>query len=183
MNTRKKILSYSLVILLTIFLAKSASGVILPSSSNLTWWPLPPYNTLWPLWSPLLSPTNALGIPIPIVSSLTPDTVLPVTPGLTWDPNMDYPWLLYNTPLGMTYYDPIFGIDLWPPNYLISPIFGVPLPIDLSLIVGWSTLKPTSTSWLTTTIPVSNNAYYSSYPQFAPLLSPASILGLTALVP
>ena len=182
MHTRKKIVSYSIIILLAIFLAKSASGVILPTSSNLTWWPLPPYNTLWPLWSPLLSPPNVLGIPIPIVSSLTPDTVLPVTPGLTWDPNLDYPWLLYNTPLGMTYYDPIFGIDLWPPRYLTSPLGGA-LPIDLSLIVGWSTLKPTSTSWLTATIPVANNAYYTSYPQFAPLLSPASIVGLSALVP
>jgi len=71
-------------------------------------------------------------------------------PGLTWDPNLDYPWLLYNTPLGMTYYDPLFGINLWPPAYLLDP-FGGPLPIDLSLIKGWSLLKPTSTAWLANT--------------------------------
>jgi len=78
----------------------------------------------------------------------------------------------------MAYYDPIFGIDLWPPKYLLSPL-GFPLPIDLSLINAWSTLAPTKTSWLTATIPVANNAYYSSYPQFAPLLSAGSIVGLT----
>lgn len=172
MNTKKS-LFLCITIFLLIFLIK-----IPISHAQINWWPLPPYNTLWPIWSPTLSPTNALGVPIPIVNSLTPDTILPVQPGLTWDPNLDYPWLLYNTPIGMVYYDPIFGIDLWPPNYLLSPL-GVPLPIDLSLIKDWSLLKPTSTAWLTTTTPVANNAYYSSYPQFAPLLTPGSIVGLT----
>lgn len=171
---KRKILSMSIIILFIIFMIKIPSG----NAAGIDWWPLPPYNTLWPLWSPLLSPPNALGIPVPIVNSLAANTVLPVQPGLTWDPNLDYPWLLYNTPLGMAYYDPLFGIDLWPPKYLLSPL-GFPLPINLSLITGWSTLAPTKTSWLTATIPVANNAYYSSYPQFAPLLSAGSIVGLT----
>ena len=150
--------------------------------AQIDWWPLPPYNTLWPLWSPTLSPPNALGVPQPIVSSLTPDTVLPVQPGLTWDPRLKYPWLLYNTPSGMVYYDPIFGIDLWPPDYFLGPL-GNPIPIDLSLIKGWSVLAPTSTAWLTANVPVANAAYYTSYPQYAPLLDPSGVLGLTALVP
>lgn len=177
MNT-KKFLSLSIIILMIIFLVKIPSG----ETKQLNWWPLPPYNTLWPLWSTFLSPPNILGIPQPVVSRLTPNTVLPVQPGLTWDPNLDYPWLLYNTPVGMAYYDPIFGIDLWPPKYLVNPL-GVPLPIDLSLITGWSTLTPTSNTWLTETIPVANSAYYTSYPQYAPLLTPAALLGITALVP
>ena len=180
MKKRRSII-ICIFILLIILLAKVPSSKAIPPGPDINWWPLPPYNTLWPLWSPLLSPPNALGIPIPIVSSLTPDTILPVQPGLTWDPNLDYPWLLYNTPLGMVYYDPLFGVDLWPPNYLLGPL-GLPLPIDPSLIPGWSDLAPTRVTWLTANIPVANNAYYTSYPQFAPLLTPASIVGLT-LVP
>ena len=132
---KRKILSISIIIVFIICMVKLPSGNAVIPGPGLDWWPLPPYNTLWPLWSPLLSPPNALGIPVPIVSSLAPDTVLPVQPGLTWDSNYDYPWLLYDTPLGMVYYDPLFGIDLWPPDYLVSP-FGVPLPINLSLIPG-----------------------------------------------
>jgi hypothetical protein len=145
-----------------------------------TWWPLPPYNTLWPLWSPTLSPPNFLGIPIPIVSSLTKKTVLPVQPGLTWDPvNQKYPWLLYDTPSGMVYYDPVFGINLWPPSYLLSPL-GTPLPLNLSA-VKWSTLLPTATSWLSANVPTANNTYYTTYPQFAPLLTTSAIAGLTLI--
>ena len=137
------------------------------------------YNTLWPLWSPVLSPINAIGIPIPIVSKLTPETVLPVQPGLTWDPKLKYPWLLYNTPSGLAYYDPFFGIDLWPPDYL--NILGMANPIQLTS--NWSTLAPTDTSWLSAVVPVANNTYYASYPQFAPLATPADFLGIPVLIP
>ncbi|MEW6382128.1 MAG: hypothetical protein AB1611_21340, partial [bacterium] len=69
-------------------------GLVLISSSMVqaaNWINLPPYNTLWPLWSPPLSPTNPLtGLPTPIVSNLKPSTVLPVQPGLTWDPRKTY---------------------------------------------------------------------------------------------
>ncbi|MGA1868127.1 MAG: hypothetical protein ACMUJM_06220 [bacterium] len=133
-----------------------------------TWMPLPPYNTLWPLWSPALSPINPITLlPDPIVNSLTPNTVLPSQPGLTWDPlNKTYPWLLYNTPLGMAYYDPYEGINMWPPSYLLDPVLGTPLPIDLTLVVGWSTLAPTSTTWLALNVPVANSAYYNTYPSY-----------------
>lgn len=150
------------------------------ASTTINWWPLPPYNTLWPLWSDVLSPPNALGVPIPIVSSLTNSTILSVQPGLTWDPvNLKYPWLLYNTPSGMVYYDPLFGINLWPPSYLKN-IYGAPLPLNLST-VAWSTLLPTSTSWLSANVPAANSTYYTSYPQFAPLLTTSAIAGLTLI--
>ena len=151
---KRKIIFLSIICIMALFITQIP--VNCPAVIN--WWPLPPYNTLWPLWSPTLSPPNALGTPVPIVSSLTTETVLPVQPGLTWDPNKKYPWLLYNTPLGMAYYDPLFGIDLWPPAYLRDP-FGAPLPIDLSLVKGWSLLNPTSTTWLAATVPVANNVY------------------------
>ncbi|MGA1825455.1 MAG: hypothetical protein ACMUIP_12420 [bacterium] len=139
-----------------------------PAVKAQTWAALPPYNTLWPLWSPILSPANPLtGVPTPIVRSLTPSTVLPIQPGLTLDPRKDYPYLLYNTLLGMAYFDPLYGVNLWPPNDLVDPILGTPLPINLSLIKGWSTLAPTSTTWLTTYVPIGNNAYYNSYSAFA----------------
>jgi hypothetical protein len=171
---RKGVLSIMVlaIVLLTRVSFSHAAAITTP-----TWWPLPPYNTLWPLWSPVLSPPNILGIPTPIVTSLTKKTVLPVQPGLTWDPvNKKYPWLLYNTPSGMVYYDPLFGVNLWPPSYLLSP-WGTPLPLDLSKIL-WSTLLPTATSWLAANVPVGNSAYYTTYPQFAPLLSAGSIAGL-----
>lgn len=168
------------ILLQSIIICTVVLFVCIPlSHAQLDWWPLPPYNTLWPLWSPVLSPLNAAGVPVPIVNRLTPETVLPVQPGLTWDPALKYPWLLYNTPVGMAFYDPFFGIDLWPPDYL--NVLGIPLPINLSS--NWSTLAPTSTAWLSAVVPVANNAYYTAYPQFAPLATPASILGIPALIP
>ena len=42
------------------------------------WEPLPPYNLLWPLWSPVLSPPDPVtGEPTPLVDSLYENTVLP----------------------------------------------------------------------------------------------------------
>ncbi|MGA1824488.1 MAG: hypothetical protein ACMUIP_07460 [bacterium] len=146
-----------------------------PLAHSQYWTNLPPYNTLWPLWSPVLSPANPLtGLPTPLVSSLTRDTVLPIQPGLTWDPRKDNPYLLYNTLLGMAYFDPLYGVNLWPPSDLLDPLLGTPLPIDLTLLPGgggaaaaWSLLAPTSTTWLTTYVPIGNNAFYNSYDAFA----------------
>lgn len=166
MSSKKRILS----IVIFTFAVLVGTGLFLsPSvSSAATWINLPPYNTLWPLWSPPLSPTNPLtGLPTPIVSNLKPSTVLPVQPGLTWDPRKTYPWLLYNTPIGMAYYDPLYGVNTWPPSYLKDPITGLPAPINLSLIKGWSLLLPTSTSWLTNNLPVANNAFINAYPAYA----------------
>ncbi len=158
-----------IIFVFTLVVCIGMSLVSIPKTSSAAYWTyLPPYNTLWPLWSPPLSPINPLsGLPTPIVSNLRPSTVLPVQPGLTWDPRMDYPWLLYNTPIGMAYYDPLYGVNTWPPSYLQDPILGGPAPIDLALITGWSGLSPTSTAWITGTLPVANNAFINSYAAYA----------------
>ena len=155
----------------TFFLLVLFSALLLVSTSTVQaqyWEILPPYNTLWPLWSPPLAPINPLtGLPTPIVSNLRPSTVLPVQPGLTWDPQLDYPWLLYNTPIGMAYYHPFYGVQTWPPKYLQDPITGLAAPLSLTALKGWSTLSPTSTGWINATLPVANNAFINAYPAYA----------------
>jgi hypothetical protein len=215
-SQKRKFYSFILALLIltgvALVSASLVQAVLLPTAATANWINLPPYNTLWPLWSAPLSPTNPLtGLPTPIVSNLRPSTVLPVQPGLTWDPNVKYPWLLYNTPLGMSYYDPLYGINSWPPKYLQNSITGLPAPIDLSLILGWSALLPTSQSWLTNNVPVANNSFINAYPAYAvayeilqggtlasypifasllnpapplqSLLTPSLLLGLGALAP
>ena len=146
----RKILTFGLFGLLSL-------TVMFITITNAQYWTsLPPYNTLWPLWSPALSPIDSVtGLPTPIVSDLYPSTVLPVQPGLTWNPELSYPWLLYNTPLGMVYYDPVFGIDVWPPSNLFGPSGPLPilLPPDFAL------LPPTDPDWLITNVPLANDAF------------------------
>lgn len=137
------------------------------------WAALPPYNTLWPLWSPVLSPVNAAtGLATPLVTSLTPRTVLPVQPGLTWDTTLRYPWLLYNTPLGMAYYDPIGGINLWPPRILSNVITGS--PITLTLPVNYSALLPTPAWWILSNVVAANWSYLVNYPSYLTALPTAT---------
>ncbi|MGA1824672.1 MAG: hypothetical protein ACMUIP_08400 [bacterium] len=154
-------------IMMVFVMSYGAHAVPLLAPTTPTWVAVPPYNTLWPLWSPTLSPIDPItGTPVPIISSLTTNTVLPLQPGLTLDPRISYPYLLYNTPLGMAYYDPLWGVNLWPPRNLLDTL-GNPLPIDLSLILGWSILAPTSSTWLVANVPVGNSAYYNAYTTFA----------------
>ncbi|MCL6583572.1 MAG: hypothetical protein K6U11_08025 [bacterium] len=159
-STKSLLAGAWLLIIFMVILGFSSMVQAVPGGSGANWAALPPYNTLWPLWSPALSPINpATGLPTPIVSNLAPSTVLPVQPGLTWDPAKLYPWLLYNTPLGMAYYDPLFGINLWPPSYLtLGPI---------SLPPNYANLPPTSTIWLNTYVPIANALYLKSLPKFA----------------
>lgn len=97
------------------------------------WTGLPPYNTLWPLWSHVLSLADTTtGIILPIVTSLTPATALPVQPGLTWNPGVSYPWLFYNTPLDMIYFDETFGLNTRPAFGLLTPLTSTALQISLS---------------------------------------------------
>jgi hypothetical protein len=110
------------------------------------WVQLPPYNLLWPLWSPALSPVDPVtGLPTPIVPSVSNATILPVQPGLFWDPSRTYPFFLYNIPLlwggGLTYFDAFYGLNPWPPSYLVDAA-GLPLPIDLT--AGFAGLTPTA---------------------------------------
>ena len=170
------------IMVLGIFQIQSPSMVIA------YWQPLPPYNTLWPLWSPVLSPTDPLtSIPVPIISELIPQTILPVQPGLTWDPRQPNPWLLYNSPYGLCYYDPLYGIDLWPPDSLLDPLTGLAAPIDFLLLkTNYTALAPTGTTWLIDNVPLANLFFYNTYPSitvvstpsFSSLLTPSQLLGL-----
>ncbi|MGA1869328.1 MAG: hypothetical protein ACMUJM_12380 [bacterium] len=144
--------------------------IIYPSVSQAqNWIDLPPYNTLWPLWSPALSPVDSVtGLPTPLVSSLAVDTELPLMPGLTWDPSMPYPWLLYNTLAGMAYFDPLAGINLWPAPSLLDDA-GIASPIPLP--AGYADLPPTDASWLATNVNIANNSYLLAYQSFTPTLA------------
>jgi len=181
------------VILLIIFAALSGILIYSPIVHAQYWTNLPPYNTLWPLWSPALSPINDItGQPTPIVNSLSPSTILPVVPGLTWDPSFPYPWLLYNTAAsGLAYYDPFTGVNLWPAPYLQNDV-GLPQPIALP--DNYASLSPIdygAVSWLTSNLAIANNAFSLSplglwspkpdwyLPPFIQYLTPLEILGPT----
>jgi len=200
MNKKEHIyLSFLIIMLigfifcLTIGLKAASAAIITTTAPTLTtttttqnWVALPPYNTLWPLWSPALSPINPdTGLPTPLVTSLTPSTVLPVQPGLTWHFALGHPWLLYNTPLGMAYYDPFTGIDLWPPDILINSITG--LPITITLPSTYAILPPTPAWWILQEVPAANWEYITTYPTFststvAPVPTLSSLLTATALL-
>lgn len=153
-----------------VFVCNSLAQV--PTASSPYWAAMPPYNTLWPLWLPIFSPVdNTTGLPTPIVTSLTPNTELPVQPCLTWHPFMKDPWLLYNTPLGMAYYDPLIGIDLWPPKTLINASTGLPMPIFLPSNYEYLVPPIPLTSWLATNLVTANTEYQNTYYEY-------SILGL-----
>jgi len=155
------------------------------------WQALPPYNLLWPLWSPALSPVNPItGIATPLINTLDVNTILPVQPVLALDPAFDLPYLLYNIPIawggGMTYFDPYFGLQPFPPDYLLDPLIGGPLP--LTLPTGFAAISPTPL--LTTTLYYANLLYISKYPYLGlgvlnpitNLLTPGEIWGLTPLI-
>ena len=126
---------------------------------------MPPYNFLWPLWSPALSPVNALGIPTPLVSSLTPSTKLSVQPSLAWNPAISYPYFIFNSPVGLVYYDIIYGINPWPPSYVIDSLTGGPVP--LCLPVGFSLLPATDPLWIQQNLLTAILAYLAEYPNLA----------------
>jgi len=161
-NARIKKLLFVMIMLTTGFFLINP-----PSVQAQYWQALPPYNTLWPLWSPALSPIDPVtGMPVPIVTNLAKTTVLPSQPGLTWDPAWSNPWLLYNTPVGLLFYDPLYGINTWPPSYLVDPATGSPVPI--SLPAGYASLAPTDVTWIQNTVPLANSTYLAAYPSFAP---------------
>ena len=137
-----------------------------PLASSQTWQALPPYDFLWPLWSRALSPTDPVtGLPTPVVSELYSSTVLPIQPGIAWNPIFDYPYLLYNAPLGLQYYDPLYGINPWPPSYVLDPVSGG--PISISPPVGYAFLPPTDSAWIQTNVPIANLAFLAEYPALA----------------
>ena len=153
------------------------------------WAALPPYNVLWPLWSDILSPVNpTTGLATPLVPALTRNTILPVQPVLAWDPcqpsGSGIPWLLYNTPAplgpGLLFYDPFYGLNSWPPSYMLDAITGAPSPIALPL--GWSVLLPTDPKNLQWYLPLANAYYANRFGlPLTGLLTAVDIWGLTPL--
>jgi hypothetical protein len=158
------------------------SFLITPVIHSQNWAILPPYNLLWPLWSPVLSPPDPVtGAPTPLVSSITNATVLPVMPALYWDPAREYPFALYNIPAalggGLTAFEPYYGLNPWPPSWLVDPTTGAPAPI--TLFPGAAFLPALGIlddyTW-------GNILYSLQYPSvpISSLLTPAQIWGLPA---
>lgn len=136
------------------------------------WTALPPYNVLWPLWSPALSPPSPLtGLPTPLLTSLTSNTILPVQPSLVWDPSLSYYYLLYNyfPAPGTTqvmYYDPLKAglinpFSSWPPSDLLSTT-GIPNPLTLPINYQ-SLLSFDPALWLNNWVPLSNIAWQNLF--------------------
>ena len=168
-NRVSQLFLLTLSFLLLVYLC--SAGVVQAQDN---WTALPPYNTLWPLWSPVLSPVDATtGLPVPVVSSLGASTVLPVQPGLTWDPSMAYPWLLYNTPIGLAYFDPLFGINFWPPSSFLDSA-GAPVPIGLP--DGFNTLAPTDPLWLQQNVLFANSYFVQAYHPLLATADPALLI-------
>lgn len=118
----------------------AAALIFSPAAQAQNWQALPPYNILWPLWSPILSPPNPVtGVPTPLLTELAWDTILPVQPVLGWNPNsfswpmsITMPWLFYNGPTGVVFFDVLYGLNPWPPSTFIDPATGAPIPITLA---------------------------------------------------
>lgn len=182
----------SLFILLIIFALMIFGGIFMPSGSGAQYWEiLPPYNVLWPLYSPALSPINPLtGLATPLVTELTANTILPVQPGIAWDPSQDMYWLLYNTPPpfvgGLLWYDWRYGLNPWPPNYLRDPLTGAPIPITYA-ILDPTVLTPPEGEHFEWYIPSGNAAWAVSFgitgQPYLDLLTPAQLFGLPPILP
>jgi len=162
---------YALIVAIVILLC---FGYLLVAQAQ-NWVALPPYNTLWPLWSPALSPIDTItGLATPLIFDLFPDTLLPVEPGLTWNPALTYPWLLYNSPLNMIYFDPLFGINPWPPSSLLDPIGD---PLLLTLPLDFEFLPPTDPTWIFQNVPLGNAAALAYLEaNFGPIVPPPVFL-------
>ncbi len=186
----KYVLTISVLIVLISLLTGACSAQL--------WQALPPYNILWPLWSPILSPPAPLtGVPTPIVSTLKKDTYLPIQPALVWDPSLPYFYLLYNyIPTSgineLLYFDPtegafnpIYSFKTWPPAYLLKPITTVTFtgttttisPNPLVLPTGYASLISFDPAlWLNFWVPLVNTAYENLYGIFPNLLTASKLL-------
>jgi hypothetical protein len=157
--------------------------IITPVAQSQNWALMPPYNVLWPLWSPALSPGG-----VPLVSSLTKNTILPVQPAIAWDPTTSF-WALYNTPpalgTGLLFYDRVYGLNPWPPPYLYNSVSGTPIPINYTVTWGLLPVPSATGGDNAYFIPLANAIYSLTYglttPQYLSLLSSAQIWGLPTL--
>jgi len=168
MLKKRKIYIYFIIFIISL--------IFIHTVQSQTWVSIPPYNTLWPLWSPILSPPDPITqVSTPIVTSLSRSTILPVQPSITWDPQMPYPWFLYNTPFGLGYYDIVYeSISLWPPCYLINPLTFAAVPITLPS--GYSNLPPISTTFLSEYVVTANEEYNDQFGPNAFLLTALQLL-------
>ena len=187
-----------LFLISVIFTFMVSGGLFNPSATEAQYWQLlPPYNVLWPLWSPALSPLvgpvdplTGLNTPVPLLTTLTRDTILPVQPSLAWDPCQPLPWALYNTPptfgSGLLYFDQAYGLNTWPPPYLQDPVTGAPAPINWG-IATWSAIAPTDVGHIEYYILLANSTYALTYglsgQSVLDLLTPAQIWGLPPILP
>ncbi len=164
--------------------------LIAPAAQAQNWALMPPYNVLWPLWSPVLSPPDPAGIPTPLVTQLTRNTILPIQPAIAWDPATSI-WALYNTPpllgTGLLFFDRVYGLNPWPPPYLQDPATGVPIPI--TFLATWGLLPVTGLTGGDNAffIPLANAVYSLTYgltgPEYLSLLTASQIWGLPPIVP
>jgi len=183
---------FCLIIVLSIFLLCMASSHIFAQQ----WQALPPYNVLWPLWSPVLSPPDPVsGLPAPLLTTLTKDTVLPVEPALVWDSSLPFYYLLYNDinswgEPALTYFDPTWGIFnyyspffTWPPEYLTT-IYDttteyITIPNPIVLADGYQTLFTFDPiQWLNFWVPLVNSEYQYYYGLNPNVLSASAIIPL-----
>ena len=181
MFLRKRALRF---IFFSLFIFLAFVFIVTPFAQAQYWEALPPYNLLWPLWSPTLSPIPATGmpIPVPLLTALDNTTVLPVQPVLAWDPAQQYPWLLYNTPAsfggGLTYFDAFYGLNPFPAPYLLDAA-GLPAPVALP--VGFSGLAPTELNDFAPYVSIGNLLFVNRYPiDITTLLTAANLWGLPA---
>lgn len=179
------------IVILCGFFTVLALPLVPETCSAQLWQSLPPYNVLWPLWSPVLSPPDPLtGLPKPLVSEITKSTFLPVQPALVWDPRLPFFHLLYNyVPVGgglneLIYFDPSQGIvnpaysfRVWPPSsYLqlattaITPA-PIPLPANYASLISFDPAQ-----WLNIMVPVVNQAYQSLYGIYPNLLTAGELV-------
>ena len=185
MNNRCRIFIYTLTFSVLINLILFCSFV----KGQDLWAPIPPYNVLWPLWSPALSPPDALGVPTPLITSLTSATILPVEPAIVWDPALPDFYVLYNGASGLQYYDlisPDYWTDPpfvdWPPRYLLSvyPSYNtypnpIPLPPNYATLLLFDPIQ-----WINSWVPVFNTEIQNLDPTVVlSLLTPANLLPST----
>jgi len=173
--------------LFTFFISIFALGLLItPVAQAQNWQLMPPYNVLWPLWSPALSPKSpTTGLPTPLVTSLTKNTVLPVQPALAWDPTTSL-WALYNTPplfgSGLLFFDRVYGLNPWPPANLVNQTTGAPSPITYTVTWGLLPVPSLSASANAYLVPLANATYALTYglttAQYLNLLTPAQIWGI-----
>jgi len=173
-------------ILILVFTFIVFIGMMLPAlvRAQAYWTAMPPYNVLWPLWSPALSPGGT-----PLITSLTKNTILPVQPGLVWNPTppagLSIPWPIYNAPAtlggGLLYFDLYYGLNPWPPSYMLNSATGAPAP--LTPPVGYSALLPTALKNYGYLIPLANSVFSYQYGvPLTSLLTASSIWGLPTTI-